>query len=98
MDGAAPTRPVRSPASTARAGVIYGVAAYGLWGIFPFYFKAIEAVPVFEVHRATLDDHRGQVSESAEQTLLGTPVQSKIWRLEAGVRNRYDLALTCGAE
>jgi hypothetical protein len=56
------------------------------------------AVPVFEVHRATLDDHRGQVSESAEQTLLGTPVQSKIWRLEAGVRNRYDLALTCGAE
>ena len=56
------------------------------------------AVPVFEIHRATLDDHRGQVSESAEQTLLGTPVQSKIWRLEAGVRNRYDLALTCGAE
>ena len=56
------------------------------------------AVPVFEIHRATLDDHRGQVSESAEQTLLGTPVQSKIWRLEAGVRDRYDLALTCGAE
>jgi len=56
------------------------------------------AVPVFEIHRATLDDHRGQVTESAEQTLLGTPVQSKIWRLEAGVRDRYDLALTCGAE
>jgi len=56
------------------------------------------AVPVFEVHRATLDDHRGQVSESAEQTLLGTPVQAKAWRFEAGVRDRYDLALTCGAE
>jgi hypothetical protein len=54
------------------------------------------AVPVFEVHRAELDDHRGQVTESAEQTLLGVPVQSKIWHFEAGGRDRYDLELACG--
>ena len=43
------TAVVHSPASTSRAGVIYGVAAYGLWGVFPLYFKAIRTVPVFEV-------------------------------------------------
>ena len=40
---------MRSPASVARAGVVYGVAAYGLWGIFPIYFKAIRTVPTLEV-------------------------------------------------
>jgi chloramphenicol-sensitive protein RarD len=38
-----------TPRSAARAGVIYGVAAYGLWGIFPLYFKAIKDVPTLEV-------------------------------------------------
>lgn len=38
-----------SPVNVARAGVAYGVAAYGLWGIFPLYFKAIKTVPTLEV-------------------------------------------------
>ncbi len=36
-------------ASTARVGVLYGVAAYGLWGLFPVYFKAVKTVPTLEV-------------------------------------------------
>jgi chloramphenicol-sensitive protein RarD len=40
-----------SPAAlaTARAGGLYGVGAYGLWGILPLYFKAVRHVPVLEV-------------------------------------------------
>ena len=35
-------------------GVLYGIAAYGSWGIFPLYFKAVASVPPVEVlaHRA----------------------------------------------
>jgi chloramphenicol-sensitive protein RarD len=32
-----------------RLGVFYGVAAYGLWGVFPVYFKAVADVPALEV-------------------------------------------------
>jgi chloramphenicol-sensitive protein RarD len=30
-------------------GVLYGVLAYGLWGFFPLYWKAIEVVPAREI-------------------------------------------------
>jgi len=35
-------------------GVLYGIAAYGSWGIFPLYFRAVASVPAVEVlaHRA----------------------------------------------
>jgi chloramphenicol-sensitive protein RarD len=35
--------------ATARAGVLYGIGAYGLWGIFPLYFKALKHVPPLEI-------------------------------------------------
>ncbi len=37
-----------------RFGVLYGIAAYGSWGVFPLYFKAVASVPPVEVlaHRA----------------------------------------------
>jgi len=35
--------------TTARAGVLYGIGAYGLWGIFPLYFKALKHVPALEI-------------------------------------------------
>lgn len=37
-----------------RRGYILGLAAYTIWGLFPIYFKAIQAVPPLEiiVHRA----------------------------------------------
>lgn len=37
-----------------RQGVVYGIAAYGLWGLIPLYFKSVAGVPPLEVlaHRA----------------------------------------------
>lgn len=36
-------------ARIARAGLLYGLAAYGLWGIMPVYFKAVKAVPSIDI-------------------------------------------------
>jgi chloramphenicol-sensitive protein RarD len=35
--------------SRARAGLFYGLAAYGLWGVMPVYFKALQAVPSIDI-------------------------------------------------
>ncbi|MGI8610934.1 MAG: EamA family transporter RarD [Sphingomicrobium sp.] len=32
-----------------RRGFLFGVAAYGLWGVLPIYFKAIAAVPAVDI-------------------------------------------------
>jgi chloramphenicol-sensitive protein RarD len=32
-----------------RSGLLYGLAAYGLWGVMPRYFRALDGVPPFEV-------------------------------------------------
>lgn len=36
-------------ARKARAGLLYGLAAYGLWGIMPIYFKWLQAVPSIDI-------------------------------------------------
>ena len=36
-------------AGDARSGVLIGLFAYTMWGVFPIYFKMIESVPPFEV-------------------------------------------------
>ena len=33
----------------ARAGLFYGLAAYGLWGVMPIYFKSLQAVPSIDI-------------------------------------------------
>jgi chloramphenicol-sensitive protein RarD len=33
----------------ARAGLMYGIAAYGLWGVLPIYFKLLQAVPSIDI-------------------------------------------------
>ena len=33
----------------ARAGLLYGLAAYGLWGVMPIYFKWLQAVPSIDI-------------------------------------------------
>ena len=40
--------------SKSRTGVLYGIGAYGLWGLIPLYFKAVAQVTPLEVlaHRA----------------------------------------------
>jgi chloramphenicol-sensitive protein RarD len=34
---------------SARRGLAYGLAAYGLWGVLPIYFKAVDTVPAIEI-------------------------------------------------
>ena len=36
-------------ARRARAGLLYGLAAYGLWGVMPIYFKWLKAVPSIDI-------------------------------------------------
>ena len=31
-----------------QAGLLYGLAAYGLWGVLPVYFKWLQAVPAID--------------------------------------------------
>ncbi|MBX7169001.1 MAG: EamA family transporter RarD [Pirellulales bacterium] len=37
------------PPSTHRSGLLYGLGAYGLWGLIPLYFKAVAQVPPLEI-------------------------------------------------
>ena len=39
----------QSAESRARAGFFYGLAAYGLWGVMPVYFKWLKAVPSIDI-------------------------------------------------
>ena len=32
-----------------KKGVLYGIGAYFLWGIFPIYWKWLEAVPAIQI-------------------------------------------------
>lgn len=41
------SRPVKRNAE--RAGMLYGIAAYGLWGMFPLYWKRLAAVPALQI-------------------------------------------------
>ena len=45
MMNASPTPAER----TARAGLIFGLFAYGLWGVLPIYFKQVAAVPAIDI-------------------------------------------------
>ncbi len=39
----------KSLTKTERAGIAYGIAAYGLWGVMPIYFKQIASVPAIDI-------------------------------------------------
>ncbi|MFC7535806.1 EamA family transporter RarD [Sphingomonas sp. GCM10030256] len=49
MDRAPRTVTVTADRSEARAGLGFGVAAYGLWGLLPIYFKLLSAVPAVAI-------------------------------------------------
>jgi hypothetical protein len=57
----------------------------------------VEAL-VFESHRGTLTDLRGQVTEKAAQVLLGDPKQSINWRFAAGHTDDFVRQILCGTE
>lgn len=40
---------IQPPSLSARSGAAFAAAAYGLWGVFPIYFKAVASVPAIEV-------------------------------------------------
>ncbi|MFL6739852.1 MAG: EamA family transporter RarD [Sphingomicrobium sp.] len=41
--------PAQTEAHRARIGLFYGLAAYGLWGVMPVYFKWLKAVPSIDI-------------------------------------------------
>src|SRR5262249_50869747 len=43
-----PTDVAHDPRRERRLGLAYGLAAYGSWGVFPVYLKAVRTVPVVE--------------------------------------------------
>jgi len=70
----------------ARAGLLFGLAAYGLWGILPIYFKLLKAVPSIDIvaHRI--------VWSLVVLALLATVARA--WgQIGAAVRNRKTLAI-----
>jgi len=44
-----PPKPEIASRHHPRRGFIYGVAAYGLWGVLPIYFKALRDVPAVDI-------------------------------------------------
>lgn len=42
-------RATQTPHSEYRAGLLYGFAAYGIWGLFPLYFILLDTVSAFEI-------------------------------------------------
>ena len=46
---APPSAAIDQEGRRARAGLIYGVAAYGLWGVLPIYFKLLQSVPSVDI-------------------------------------------------
>ena len=70
----------------AQAGFLYGLAAYGLWGIMPIYFKWLQAVPSIDIVA-----HR--IAWSLLVLMLLVTV-SKSWdQLRAATRSRKVLGL-----
>jgi chloramphenicol-sensitive protein RarD len=45
----APLQPDAVAARRARSGLLFGLAAYGLWGVMPIYFKYLKAVPSIDI-------------------------------------------------
>ncbi|EAQ95889.1 EamA family transporter RarD [Congregibacter litoralis] len=42
-------KPEEQQAAELRSGIFFGLAAYGLWGVFPIYFKLLETVTPTEI-------------------------------------------------
>jgi chloramphenicol-sensitive protein RarD len=47
--GGSPIHPAQETSRETRLGVIYGLAAYSIWGFFPLFFKWVAHVPPLEV-------------------------------------------------
>ena len=82
----APPLPSDIAAQRARAGLLFGLAAYGLWGVLPIYFKLMQAVPAVDIvaHRVVWS----LVALAFLVTILGA------WdEVRAAIRHRRTLSL-----
>ena len=82
----APDPQIDLAARRARAGLLFGLAAYGLWGVLPIYFKLLLAVPAVDIvaHRIVWS----LVALALLVTILGA------WgEVRAAIRRRRTLAL-----
>jgi chloramphenicol-sensitive protein RarD len=73
-----------------RLGLGYGLAAYGAWGVFPIYLKAVKTVPVVEVlcHR---------VVWALAVLLVVTALRGELREVTAALRNRRALLVLSGS-
>ena len=78
------------PRPERRLGLVYGLAAYGAWGVFPIYLKAVRAVPVVEVL-----SHR--VVWALAVLLVITGVRRELPAVAAALRNRRALLVLSGS-
>ncbi len=53
---------------------------------------------IFELHRASIGDRDAQVTEQAQQSLLGDPFQSLAWSFAAGDTDRFVRKVVCGTD
>jgi len=82
----APAPPQSDAQTRAKAGFLFGLAAYGLWGVMPVYFKLLKAVPSIDIvaHRI--------VWSLVVLALLTTA--AKAWnQIGVAVRSRKTLAI-----
>ena len=82
----APLTDAAAAHSRARAGLLFGLAAYGLWGVMPIYFKLLKAVSSVDIvaHRI--------VWSLIVLALLATIVRA--WdQIGAAIRSRKTLAM-----
>jgi len=73
-----------------RRGLVYGLAAYGAWGVFPIYLKAVRTVPVFEVlcHR---------IVWALAVLAVVTAVRGEMGAVVAALRDRRALLVLSGS-
>jgi chloramphenicol-sensitive protein RarD len=82
----APHSGLNQASRTAKAGFLYGIAAYGLWGVMPIYFKWLQAVPSVDIVA-----HRVVWSLAA---LVIFVTLAKVWdQVRSAIANRKTLAI-----
>ncbi len=75
-----------SPHSAAKIGLLYGLGAYGLWGLVPIYFKNVQAVPPREMLA-----HR--IVWSAILLIVVLALAGRLKQLAAAFRSGHALSL-----
>ncbi|MHB1164104.1 MAG: EamA family transporter RarD [Candidatus Nanopelagicales bacterium] len=79
-----------APPSQHRAGLLYGFAAYGIWGLFPLYFILLDTVSAFEIVA-------NRVVWSLVLLLIVLGIRRQWQPLRSAMRSRRTVALLAAA-